>query len=184
MSRSISTLALLAAAASPLMAQEPERIAPTWGLGVSLTPAALVSSSGQFIPIGLGNLYLPIYAASGLRLEPEFGLLRTSTSSGSFSNSSTSLRLGVGVFGMLRDRGPTRIYLGPRVGLIATSSGSSTSRTDMYVTGALGGEHFFGPHFSLGGEVQLQYLSLDTGGSGSSANAISTNGLVFIRIYP
>ncbi len=216
MKRLISTLFLLAGTAGTLAAQQPqaaappqpqqqERADPSWGIGVSLNPAALINlQSGSLVPIGLGDLYLPINASPTLRVEPEFGLLTTSSSTsgsgGSTSSSATSLRVAVGIFSLLERHGSARLYVGPRIGIMRTSSSSSfpgsptatSSETDLMLAMALGGEYFFSPHFSLGGEAQLQYVKYGTPSVSPSQGTqpdvsrhlISTNELVFVRLYP
>jgi hypothetical protein len=103
------------------------------------------------------------------------------------------------VFRFVRVGGGTALYVGPRVVMIRESSstsftgspGSSSHQTNWSFGLAIGGEHFFSPHFSLGGEVQLNYISIgDTvyepsgGPTPSTSNSmITNNGLIFIRLY-
>lgn len=215
MTRLISTLALLAGTAGTLAARQPpaaappqpqqqERPDPSWGIGVSLSPAAVLNlQSGSLVPIGLGDLYLPINASPTLRLEPEFGVLSTSSSTsgsgGGSSSSATSLRVAVGIFSLLKRHGSAQLYVGPRIGIQRTSSSSTfpgnptstSSETDLMLAMALGGEYYFSPHFSLGGEAQLEYVKYGTpsyspsqGTPDVSRHLISTNELVFVRLYP
>ena len=69
----------------------------------------------------------------------------------------------------------------------SSSSDQSTddSKTDFFIGPAIGGEYMFNRHFSLGGEINLNYISIghyDYEGEASSW-AISTRGLIFIRWY-
>jgi hypothetical protein len=176
------------------------------GVGVSLNPAAIINpDNGVFLPVGLGNIYLPVQLVPWVRLEPEVGLFRVSqkASGTGFSSSETStvLRLGIGVFYVFPADHGFRAYIGPRAGLIRTSdkfelSGSpstSTKRTDHFLGIALGGEYLFTPHFSLGAEAQLNRISIGDEEtdppspfppSGTSDQSVlSNNGLIFVRWY-
>ena len=200
---SLAAIAVLAAA-SATQAQVPDH---GIGLGVSLSPSALVEVSSQttiMLPIGFGNFYLPIIAGPHLKLEPEFGIWHTSSSTSyggsSWSSSGAILRVGAGVFRLLRVGGGTALYVGPRVAMVRNSDSqtSSASTTSSHQTNwsfglAIGGEHFFSPHFSLGGEVQLNYISVgkqevepnpNPGTTPSTdEHMITNNGLIFIRLY-
>jgi hypothetical protein len=189
-------------AASAAHAQVPEHAV---GFGVSLNPTALTAGNELtlMLPIGFGNIYLPIIAGPGLKVEPEFGILRTSSSSSgngaSGSQTGTLVRVGAGVFQLIRVGGNTALYVGPRVAMIRTSSSetysggtpTSSHQTSWSFGAAFGGEYFFSPHFSLGGEVQLNYILVGQPvvepGSGSSSTShdhmISNNGLIFVRLY-
>lgn len=200
----ITSLAALAAlvAASAAQAQVP---AHAIGIGVSLNPSALFMSDNEstlMLPIGFGNIYVPIIAGP-LKIEPEVGIWRTSSSSSgtdySSSSTGTLLRVGAGVFHLVQVGGGTALYVGPRVAMVRTSSSStysggtpsSSHQTSWSLGLAIGGEHFFSPHFSLGGEVQLNYITIgdeehepSTPSTSSYSNhVISNNGLIFIRLY-
>jgi len=158
------------------------------GIGVSLTGSgasidffeALLSPATIYVPITFGSF----------RIEPEFGIFRTSSSSGDsdFSSSETVLQLGTGLFGLKRVN-QTQIYYGIRVGMTRVSSSSKfsgtkndDSRTNIYFSPATGAEYLFSDHFSLGGEMQLVYLSLGSSdGSDASGSIIRTRGLFFSR---
>lgn len=158
------------------------------GFGIALNPVALVSRNTNdlsYLPLGLGDVYLPLLSGT-VKIEPELGLWRISSSYAGSSSSGTLLRLGVGVFHVSRVGASTALYVGPRAMLVFTSSSGGSDRTDWIAGLAFGGEHFFSPHFSLGGEVQLNYEQLgQPSGSTSSArtSVISNNGLIFARLY-
>lgn len=56
-----------------------------------------------------------------------------------------------------------------------------------YVARALGGEHYFSDHFSLGGEAQFVYTSVTTepedGDWERNLSVINTRVLVFVRFF-
>ena len=191
----------------PLRAQEnPSKI----GIGVSFNPTALFApgpSSSLFLPIGFTNLYLPCNISPAFRLEPEAGIFSTSTNSSSqdpyssysSASSESMIRLGVGIFSVHTMEDGFSSYWGPRVGVLLNSGSSSStgnpdlksSETDLFAGLCLGGEFAFSPHFSLGAEVQVNYVSFgqpnvtpSTGLSSTRSEYIITNnGLVFVRWY-
>lgn len=197
--------------AAPASAQTPTQEGRTqFGVGVNLAPSLLTlagSSQGAYLPIGLWNLFFPIRFGRSFKLEPEVGILSVSSEasvSGTTANSKgTSLRLGVGAFIVMPlGGGATQMYVGPRVLLLSTStsvdysstgysSSQSSSETDWVIGLALGGEHFFSPHFSLGAELQVNYVTFGTPSytpsSGQqpseSRSLIGTNGLLLLRAY-
>jgi hypothetical protein len=189
---------------SLVVAQETK---PKIGIGVSLNPTALLSTSSSsimFLPVGFTNIHVPFDVGKNFRVEPEAGIFTYSyetTAGGSTSSSSTSIiRIGSGFFYQMPVDETFNTYVGPRVGLLfstetSKSSSSSTeyktSETDFSVGLALGGEYLISPHFSLGGEVQLNYVSFGEPSvtPSSSTNATVTrslftnNALVFFRWY-
>lgn len=201
-------LALVLLSASPAVAQEsPAASAGRVGIGVTLNPTTvLADESLGFLPLGVTNFVLPIRLGSRATLEPEFGVFRFSedeTTPGGFETETklTNYRIGVGLLFHLADRAALIPYVGPRVGLVLTSAEESSTfggttttttqdQTGIYFGGALGAQHFFTRHFSLGGEVQLLYTTISydqTASSGTppdrSQSLISTNGLVMLRWY-
>ena len=197
MSRVSRCAALWLFAATPLVAQEPSTPDSTtkkqWGIGVTLNPTALlIDDVAGFLPIGLNNFVVPIRVGPHTIIEPEFGLFRVSTDDGSdFS----SVRLGVGILAGLKERSGLKPYVGPRIGIARTSSesgGSEFKQTTWFVSAVLGAQHFFTPHFSLGGEVQLTLASagepdvspappfpITSGGQ----SMVSTNGIALLRFF-
>jgi hypothetical protein len=176
------------------------------GIGVSLNPTALFSSGSSstlFLPVGLTNIYIPIMASANFRIEPEAGIYSESSenTSGSFSSksSSTILRLGVGLFYVRSSETSFSSYVGPRLGILSTSSTSSstgsseskTSETNFFIGLCVGGEHSFSSHFSIGGEAQLNYISFgnpdrtpaSTTPSTRSQSVFTNNALMFFRFY-
>lgn len=202
------TLALVVLAASPAVAQESRAAtAGRIGIGVTVNPTTvLADESLGFLPLGVTNFVLPIRVSSRVTLEPEFGVFRFTedeTAAGGFENETTlsNYRIGFGLLFNLADRAALIPYVGPRAGVVLTSleesstfGGTTTTtsqdQTGFYFGGALGAQHFFTRHFSLGGDVQLLYttISYDETASGGtppdrSQSLISTNGLVMLRWF-
>jgi hypothetical protein len=176
------------------------------GVGVSLNPTALFStstSSTLFLPVGFTNIYIPIMVSANFRIEPEAGIysLSSENTSGSFTSKSTStmLRLGVGLLYVFSSESSFSSYVGPRLGILSNSSTSSstgsselkTSETDFFIGLCVGGEHSFSAHFSIGGEVQMNYISFGEPDrtpaqpttSTRTQSAFTNNALMFFRWY-
>jgi hypothetical protein len=178
---------------------------PRIGLGVSLNPTALLALSStlvSFVPVGLSNIFVPIELSKEFRIEPEFGILTTSDEhpggTAQVKSSSSLIRLGIGVLRVFPVDDSYNLYVGPRLGLLLTSSTSQSgsfpetgqSETDFYVGLVTGGEHMFSSHFSMGGEVQLNYVSFGTptytpsSPTGTQSRSMFTNNaLMFFRWY-
>lgn len=157
--------------ATPATAQS-EQASPTVGVGVS----------------GLGGttLYVPIHLPS-LRIEPHIGYSRTSISRDEDDDESTStFEVGGGVFTTLNSYENADLYAGGRLGLQrnADTEGATTiSTTDFFIGPAIGGEYFFGDHFSLGLEGALYFRSIGRTSETISESRINTDGRIFARIY-
>lgn len=120
-------------------------------------------------------IHVPIIRG-GLKLEPELGYLRASSSvkvedMGEVSTNTSSLRIGCGVF-LYKPVNKVSFYYGGRIGIVKMSSSeeedyesplygedteSKTSQTNFYIGPAVGAEYWIGEHFSVGGEAQLLY---------------------------
>ncbi len=176
------------------------------GVGVSLNPTALFSSSSSstmFLPIGLTNIYIPITMGQRFRIEPEVGIYSQSSEIKSgpstSKSSSTIFRLGFGLLKIHPYEDAVNTYFGSRVGILSLSSTSSstgspdasTTETDFYIGFVVGGEHMLSSHFGIGGEVQLNYVSFgqpertpaSTTTSERSQSMITNNALMFFRWY-
>ncbi|HXX63242.1 MAG TPA: outer membrane beta-barrel protein [Bacteroidota bacterium] len=187
------------------------------GIGVSIDPPRLFISSGSSFysnvvtPV---NVYVPIGSAH-FRVEPDFGFYSytyESTVSGtSEENDASIVHIGLGAFYIISSGSPTRVYLGPRLGLnfvsmkssssyLSIASSSEVSETDFTIGLAVGGEHMLSPQFSVGGEAQLNYIifgqpteTQTSGGMPAQSNAsnsvdvtrhlFATNVLFFFRWY-
>lgn len=201
------------ALAPAVSAQEsPRRFA--LGIGVALNPVALLVSANGLndlvVPIGLGNVTVPMSIGARVRLEPEFGLTRYSsetnvdTADFNAQTAVTALRLGVGLSIVVLEEAGLRTYAGFRVGLSRFSESSSQTspfgdfegslkRTDSHIGVMFGGEYFLARRFSLGAELQLTRVSFGetqvesapvTPSFPSPTTSLwSTNGLVAFRFY-
>jgi hypothetical protein len=130
-----------------------------FGLGINVSKDVIT----QFL--------IPITLSAKWRIEPELGIYHYSGSDHNRDVSSTLFNVGTGFYAILR-RQKTAIYLGGRLGIMGnlqtnenkqspgTNGNTCTEQniTKLYVAPALGGEYFFIRHFSLGGEIQFQYV--------------------------
>jgi len=184
-----------------IIAQETEL---SFGLGVSLNPTAVFgnSSSIMLLPVGFSNFYIPITLNNSKRIEPEFGIYSyssESTSEGySIENSSTITRLGLGLLFLKPYSDNFNASFGLRIGLLSHSTtskynGETSSRdqSDLYIGIVVGGEHMLSEHFSIGGEIQLNYIEIGeekrtpsaSNGNDRSESMITNNALLFFRWY-
>ncbi len=153
-------------------------------------------ASGLTLPFDFANVSVVIRGTK-FRLEPRLGYFRfsrsSSTSFGSGKFTFSNWRLGA-LVAANKIKGSTNYYYGANLGLIFTSQSSnfgsdsdSESKTDFFIGPAIGGEHMFSENFSLGGEIQVNYISMgEFNGESSidvSQTAISTRGMIVVRWY-
>ena len=213
MQRFFTVGAALALLVAPLTAQVPR---PGLGVGVSLdlTPTSDFSLLGNLkFSARTVNLHFPISVGRTFRLEPMVGYAHESqkitVNGASIEASATVWRLGLGLLYQLRAHGDFQAYAGGRVGIRHRSQKASqsdpnnpppqsvkASQSDKFIAAVFGGEFYFSPHFSLGGEAQLSYT--DDGdiktsqtpppGPGptqtESGSQLETGGLIVVRWYP
>lgn len=139
------------------------------------------------IGIGVANLWrlyestfiIPIHFSPGFKIEPEFSLYMRSNSAFILDDASTSLTLGCGFFAKT-NKEKTSIYYGARTGIIYYSI---EGNTDLYVGPAIGGEHYFSEHLSLGVEVQLIYTFFNLFNGDFTPSELRTKTFLFARFY-
>lgn len=165
-----AALAALALAA-PAAAQE----RPKLGLGVSIFP--LTPGYG-----GTFEVYAPFQVAPDFRVEPSLGIYTDNGPTGTLDT--RDVTLGVGAFLQRRVAPQVDMYVGGRLKLNfakISAPGASESGTDILLAGAVGGEYFLVPKFSLGLEAELGlYKNSDISGDNSG---FFTTGLAFLRVY-
>jgi hypothetical protein len=192
-------LAALLISAVPVCAQDvpPPATEKSSKFGIGIVVGAgpvIMDDEFVLVPMPGGTVLFP-FASKGIILEPEIGLFRAhnSSSSGGFTHTldGSALRVGLGALFVGGARGNLRPYIGPRAGLIRSStkhtdSGGgapgtpeTTTRNSIYVAFVAGAQYFFSPHFSLGGEAQLQHVNLGNEKVTPSSGAPDTNELSF-----
>jgi hypothetical protein len=176
-----------------------------FGFGVSLSSEYSVYHFYSYLeewqietlPVDMANFSV-IIKGSFFRFEPSLGYF---TMSADYSEpgltterSSSNIRLGAVIAFNNDPIESVDFYYGIDFGFILSSysytssiSTASTdeSKTDFFIGPTVGGEYMFNKHFTLGGEINLNYISIGQydSESESSAWAISTRGQIFLRWY-
>ncbi len=183
---------------SPARAEEPglEPAKFRIGLGTSLGSETLATGDldWMLLPISFSNFYIPMTISDLVTVEPEFGYFRYGTSDSDSESSNDLIRFGMGLF-YTPIFGRTALHFGIRFGIISYSSeysedgfSNEESKTDFFIGPALGAEYFFSDQFSLGAEVQLNYIDIgdwksDEFSNGPDKYYFSNRTQVFIRFY-
>ncbi|MCK6543993.1 porin family protein [bacterium] len=162
------------------------------------------------------GIYVPININGKWRMEPEVsfntmsGKINSEEGIYSYSSSSTLKisRYGVGVL-YRKKREQTETYLGVRFGKAFVEDKSSSSyeepgyenarsekrnRSDLYLGPVAGGEYYFSPFFSIGGEAQVIYTKVgrtygdeyeddEDGNIDFDVHAWDTRAHLFVRWY-
>ncbi len=178
------------------------------GAGLSLLSPVIVGGSTIFAgPFGGGSLVIPLDIAGVVRIEPEVGFFHYNQGTDTNSDTSTTVKLGAGIFWMFGIGDDAQGTLGARLGPQIVSqvqerpeamgAGSvETTRTAInFAAGpAFGGEYFFSENFSLGAEAQINFMYLgeedisvdpgpDPGGNDQTGFAAHTNAVIFARVF-
>jgi hypothetical protein len=200
--RLLVCIAVLLPSAGPALAEE-SRSEPTFrgGIGASLgiENLVLVDEGGLTnYPLGATGLYVPMIVSDKVKVEPEFGFYRYSSSyDGGYESSYNMFRFGLGIFYASFLGKETLVYLGIRGGILYNQRTYSSdynpdteerSKADFYIGPAVGAEHFLSDHFSLGAEVQFNYVhegNWENGGydDDRSTYYLSNNTHFFARFY-
>ena len=183
---------------------DPVRIGFGVGFGRELTSVISVYGNEDLsvitLPVDFVDLSVTIRSKNFL-FEPNFGYYSTSWSytSSSSDNSqeykTSNLRLGT-VLAYVNTNESLNYYYGIDLGVILASESSESnyngnsettdkSKTDFFIGPAIGGEYMFSNNFSLGGEIQVNYISFGNFNDDSdvSTSAISSRGKIILRWY-
>ena len=178
---------------NPVVAQDKEYRA--FGIGVNV-----LELSGIMYGNG-ATIYLPINLGPAFRLEPLLGFSSTSYDyEGDADDSETNTVLGLGIYPTIR-RGSAVIYIGGRIVMGFGSEEDKDNNGDVYaeysdfsfgIGPILGGEYYFNPHISLGGEMSIMFASTTNktdykdqfrSDEEDKFTRIATNSMIFIRFY-
>jgi hypothetical protein len=163
---------VIAALAFALPAAAQEKKQTRFGIGVSITPEASIAPTIE--------VYMPIDVSPTFRIEPSLGVLTSDAG----DTSETDITLGAGVFLMKRMAQSVNLYYGGRLKLNYASEDTGVnddSGFDLSLAGALGGEYYLVPSFSMGLEGQLGFYSMSEVNGDTSG--FFTTGLAFLRLY-
>ena len=184
----------------------------TMGSGLYVTTGPLYSVSPYYI-------YFPVTLTRNFRIEPRFGIYSLhNESSNSLTPSQptkddlTLTHIGLSIEYLIPVTERFQIYAGPRAGLNFISETSSyygytvypaygnftttQSETDFMISGIFGGEFFPLRELSVGGEIDINYVSFgnpdytqtppSTSAQGTTTRTqslVSTGALLFVRWY-
>jgi hypothetical protein len=180
---------------------DPVRVGFGVGFGQGFNFIGGSDLSALTLPIDFADFSV-IIRGKNFRFEPTLGYFSfssssTSSSSGYTSESSFSnVRLGA-ILAFATSKGSMNLYYGIDIGVILSSESSSSSapgststdhsKTDFFVGPAIGGEYMFSDNFSLGGEIQINYISIGEFNGDSqtdrSESAVSSRGKIVLRWY-
>ena len=146
------------------------------------------------LPIDFADFSV-IIRGKNFRFEPTLGYFNFSSTSSSGSESKFSnFRLGT-VLAYATAIASLNVYYGIDIGVIlssesfnSSSPGSTStdnSKTDFFIGPAIGGEYMFSDNFSLGGEIQINYISVGNfdDDSDASTTGVSSRGKIILRWY-
>jgi len=165
------------------------------GIGVNVLDITnIISGQGS-------TIYIPINVASAFRLEPFLGFNTISYDpEGDADESETNMQLGIGILPTIRRKNAV-IYIGGRIGIAFGSEENKDSNGDVYRKNSdfsfglgpvLGGEYYFNPHISLGGEMAISYRTSTyktdytnqfQDDEEDKISGIGTESKIFIRFY-
>jgi hypothetical protein len=144
------------------------------GIGIDAVPNTVTSVFGFDADGRTGMILVPIQVATRIRLQPALGYWRfsqeVSDAVSRFEQSLTQWSAGLALHYLFPLAQRAQTYVGSSIAFNRLSetertefSSSSPSRrtakrTDTVLSAIAGGEYFFASRFSMGGEVQLQYL--------------------------
>ncbi|MFC2094796.1 outer membrane beta-barrel protein [Bacteroidota bacterium] len=187
------------------------------GVGISTVPMGDgddMDLSSLSAPVSFHNFTFIIRGKS-FRIEPNFGFFSYSQETDAEDEnedtykeeiSSSNFRVGA-VLAYATAIGSTNLYYGLNIGIISSSAsidqkwtGTYTpdntsekgSKTDFAIGGAIGGEYMFSDNFSLGGEIQINYITVGQFDwelpehitkNDITTSIISTNAIVMLRWY-
>lgn len=181
------------------------------GAGLSLLSPVIIGGSTLFAgPFGGGSLVIPLDIAGVIRIEPEVSFFHYSESDDTSSDTSTSVKVGAGIFYMFGIGKDAQGTIGARLGPQFVSTAEEREQPDPnggtlqvettrssinFAAGpAFGGEYFFSEYFSLGAEAQINFIYLgeesididpgpDPGGNDQTGFAAHTNAVIFARVF-
>ncbi|GAB4375424.1 MAG: hypothetical protein Kow0042_20820 [Calditrichia bacterium] len=173
-----------------------------FGFGITLNNMSELFNYLSYNEAPAPGFTVPINISPKFRLEPEIGWANFSArrEDGGFRNerSGHTFQLGIGVFPMVK-KNKVVIYYGGRVGYISATTEMEDikpydtfkydeSLSGFYLAPATGGEYYFSPHLSAGGEIQLKYTSLSGDAKNETKEDLKSSnfflrGIVVVRFY-
>lgn len=159
----------------------------TFGIGAAINPVTLYTESAGSdgslsVPVQTTAFFLPVQLSASFRIEPQFGLISTSTertaysgtsvTSGRIERSQSGMIIGSGLFYTFSPDTTTRGYVGTRLGWIKAHNSLTFTplgkgelvetiyrQTSAFYGAAFGGEYYLSRFMSLGAELSLTAIS-------------------------
>lgn len=144
------------------------------GIGVDAVPSSVTSVFGLDADGRTGMILVPIRVSTRIRLQPALGYWRFSQDVNDavsrFEQNLTQWSAVLALHYLFPLAHKAQTYIGSSIAFNRLSETERTefssspptkrtaNRTDTVLSAIAGGEYFFAPRFSMGGEVQLQYL--------------------------
>lgn len=157
------------------------------GIGAAINPVTLYTESAGSdgtlsVPVQTTAFFIPLQLTSSFRVEPQFGLISTSTertaysgtsvTSGRIERSQSGMIIGSGLFYTFSPDTTTRGYIGTRLGWIKAHNSLTFTplgkgefvetvyrQTSAFYGAAFGGEYYLSRFMSLGVELNLTAIS-------------------------
>ncbi len=189
--KSFLCLSLLLLFSISLNAQD-NRMRIGFGVGFSKEASVIIGDESSLaLPIDLANFTFVVRGKS-FRFEPNIGFFNLSATTTGYMGtevdaSLSNYRLGA-VIAYANAIASMNLYYGINIGVILSSisvDSDSESKTDFFVGPAIGGEYMFSDNFSLGGEIQINYIKIGNfdDDSDDSMSIISSRGMIILRWY-
>lgn len=181
-----------------------------FGVGMSRDFPILINEDLEILtlPIDFANFSFVIRGRN-FRIEPSLGYYTVSTEGTyeaypgepyHYETSMSNFRIGAVIAYNNSSFESMNFYYGIDVGVVLSSSSSSSSipnytntsndesKTDFFIGPAIGGEYMFNRYFSLGGEINVNYISVGNYSDGEDESdtttwLISSRGAIYIRWY-
>ncbi|MEE9450904.1 MAG: outer membrane beta-barrel protein [Ignavibacteriaceae bacterium] len=189
--KSFLCLSLLLLFSISLNAQD-NRMRIGFGVGFSKEASVIIGDESSLaLPIDLANFTFVVRGKS-FRFEPNIGFFNLSATTTGYMGtevdaSLSNYRLGA-VIAYANAIASMNLYYGINIGVILSSisaDSDSESKSDFFVGPAIGGEYMFSDNFSLGGEIQINYIKIGNfdDDSDDSMSIISSRGMIILRWY-
>ena len=133
-------------------------------------------------PLDVSNFSI-VFRTANFRIEPSLGYFSSSRTY-NYDNDFSTFSIGAKI-ATANLKVAMNYYFGIDFGIVLSSS-SDGSKTDFYVGPVIGAEYMISEIFSLGGEIQLNYMSIGQYGDknlNKSQSYISSGAKILLRCY-
>jgi hypothetical protein len=151
------------------------------GLVAAVNANSADSGVGASIGTGDDTIYIPINLSESFRIEPYVSAYKVNDADYSYRRS----RLGVGLFKLEKTSSQTSMYWGARASYIDGRDSDDGEFDGYSIAPVLGFEYFPVKNFSVGGDVALEYIDIDSdsGDYPFATQSSSTKTSVGVKFY-